>query len=355
MLENVREKVSLLSTDNYIRKALSDNTLDEIESTIRKLPENELAYEYYPQLFFFVCNNNESVINELNEDIILIKDNTTSKNFKGLITFLKSSRREVRRWSSGLFEIFIKMNLLKKFSKDNIRLDKKLFNGRNLDAAVKLNNKWYNFEATILSSSDDDYNAYDRYIEALKNNPNEVLVESKDVHKNKLRVFRKVYDKIADTKLNIERSQISPDEPNILLLFVGDTISPLTHTTFPVTSLLGPSRAVGWAFDELFADQPTNNLPVHSQPIEKDIPFLEWVKFEIKRLNLGGEWYQKNFKKVVFAPRKLSGVIIFDGYSGKIIESRLNYYADLNYKISHREMADVEDIFKTRPGYLSGK
>jgi len=41
---------------------------------------------------------------------------------------------------------------------------------------------------------------------------------------DEFRIFRKVYDKITDKKLNVDKSQMVSDESNILLLFVGDAI-----------------------------------------------------------------------------------------------------------------------------------
>ena len=344
MLENVRKKILILPTDNYIKIGLSNNTLNKIESKIEKLRENELAYEYYPPLFLFVYRNDLNVINELNNDILLIKDNSSAKSFKNLTSFLKATENEVRNWHSGLFEVFIKSELLKKNPKDDVKVDKDLSNGRNCDASIKLNNRWINFEVTILSSSDDDYKAYEQYNEILKKNPNEVLVKpgkydtpnskSPCLKYDEFRTFRKVYDKIANELLDVDKSQMSPDEPNVLLLFIGDAISALQH-----------SPSTGWAFDELFA----------AQPKEKENSFLKWINIEIKRLDFRNEWYCENLNKVISAPRKLSGVIIFNGCNGDIIESRINYNASKENKISHKEMAEIEEIFKDRPNYLTGK
>jgi hypothetical protein len=344
MLENVREKISSLPEDSYIKKALIDNILDNIECKIDHLTFNELKHEYYPPLFLFMYRNDLSIINELDRDILFVKENSSSNSFKDLTTFLKANEKEVRIWRSKLFEVFVKSILLKRFPKDDVILDKKLPNGRNPDAAIKSNNKWINFEVTILSSSDDDYNAYDQYNKALKNNPNEVLIrpgkfdapnsKSPSLKYDEFRTFGKVYDKITNDKLNIDKSQMAPNEPNILLISIGDA-----------ASVLDDSPGIGWAFDELFASQPKG----------KDNSLIEWIESAIKHLNHTNEWYIENFNKVIFAPRRLSGVIIFNGCDSKIIESRVNYNAGLQYKISHKEMADIEEIFKERPSYLSDK
>lgn len=343
MLENVKKKISFLSEDNYIKAALLDGVLNIIESKIIKLQENELAHEYYQPLFLFVYNNDISIINELNNDLLLLKDNSSDNSFQGLISFLRAneSKEGVRIWQSGLFEVFIKSLLLKKFPKNEVKLDKKLPNGKNLDAAIKLNNKCINFEITILSSSDEDYYVSNQYNEALKNNSNEALIrpgkydatnsKSPSLYYDKFRVFRKIYDKITNERLDVDKSQMSPNEPNVLLLFIGDAIS-----------TLNVSPGVGWAFDKLFASQPTS----------ENNSFLQWVENEINRLNLGKVWYRKNVNKVISAPRKLSSIIIFDGCNGSIIESRINYNANKENKISHKEMGEIEEIFKERPIYL---
>ena len=350
MLENVRKKILSLSDDNYIKMALSDDILNEIESKVAKLQENELTYEYYPPLFMFIYRHDLTVINGLNDDILLIKQNSSIEFFNNLITFLQASNNKqtsdkgVRKWANSFFEVFIKANLLKKFSKDIIKLDKKLQNGKNVDVSLKLSNKWMNFEVTMLSSSDEDYYAYDQYNEALKNNPNEVLIrpgkydtpnsKSPSPYNDRFRIFGKIYDKITNEKLDVDKSQMSPNEPNVILLFIGDALS-----------LLPYSPGVGWAFDELFAAQPKG----------KESPFIKWIHYKIKHLDFRNEWYCENLNKVISAPRKLSGVIIFNGCNGDIIESRINYNVNKENKISQKEMAEIEEIFKDRPNYFTGK
>jgi len=350
MLKNVRKKISSFPSDSYIKKALSNSILNKIECKIRKLTGNELGYGYYPPVFLFVYRHDINTLKELDSDITLIEKNSSTNSCKNLTKFLKATENKVapgnavRIWNSGLFEVFIKSIVLKRFSNNNVRLDKKLPNGRNLDAAIKLNDRWFNLEVTILSSSDNDYNAYGRYIEGIIDNPNEVFIrpgkydspnsKSPSPYYDEFRIFRKVYDKITDVNLNSDKSQMSTDEPNVLMLFIGDFISPLQY-----------SRGIGWALDELFADQPKGDKN----------SFIKWINIEIKRLGLKNEWYVKNLNKVISALSKLSGVIVFDGCNGKIIESRINYNAGIDYKISHREMADIEYIFKNIPHYLSAK
>ena len=344
MLNDVKQKILILGENSYILKALENNLLNEIESDIKSKPENELEHSLYPPLFLFVYRNNINALKELEKDIQLIKIKSTKKSFNDLINFLQAKSKETRKWASHLFELSIKSILLKKFSNELIEFDKKLPNEKDIDASLNLNNQIINFEVTLLSSSNYDYNAYNKYVEELKNNPHAVFMRPGKYYENypncpllkydEFRVLRKVYDKITDEELNIDKSKMSEDQINILLLFIGDSISPLQY-----------SPGIGWAFDELFADQPKGN--------END--FIKWINIEINNLKLDHKWYCENLDKVIFAPRKLSGVIIFNGCNGDIIESRVNYNAHNKNKISHKLMAEVEEIFKEMPIYISQK
>lgn len=289
MLDNVKKKISNLGENSYITKSLNKNILNEIESEIKSQLENELKYKFYPPLFLFVYRNNINSLKEFEKDILAIKGKSTKKSFNGLIKFLEAKSEETRRWASGLFEIFIKYNLLKKFSNHFIEFDKKLSNKKDVDASLSFNNKIINFEVTFLSSSNYDHKAYKKYVEELKNEPNEVFMRPGKYYKDypdcsflkhdEFRVLRKVYDKITDEKLNINKSRMSENQINILLLFVGDPISPLQY-----------SHGIGWAFDELFVAQPKSEKSC----LEK------WIYYEIKRLNLDNKWYCNNINKVFF-------------------------------------------------------
>jgi len=343
MLNNVREKRDSLPTESAIKLALTDDILCEIESRIRRVPINELKYATYPPLLLFVYRNDVNTVQALEEDILLIKNNSSPESFNNLIGFLKASEKRPRDWDSAFFEVFIKAVLLKRFAKGSVILDKELPNGRNLDVLVLLYNRWINFEVTILSSSQEDYDVYNSFKEHLKKDPDIVLSrpgkydppnsKGPSPYYDEFRVYRKVYDKIADEKLDTDKSQMVPDEPNILLLFIGAAISPLSY-----------SPGIGWAFDELFADQPRDNSS-----------FLKWFEVEFRRLGLDEEWYSVNSDKIISAPRKLGGTVIFDGSSGEIIGSRMNYNANAEHKISHKEMAEIEEIFRKKPVYVAPK
>jgi len=99
---------------------------------------------------------------------------------------------------------------------------------------------------------------------------------------------------------------------------------------------------IGCAFDELFAHQPKG----------KANPLICWIEYECRHLILRRKWYCENFNKVISAPRKLSGVIIFDGSNSEIISSRINYNANSENKVFHKDMAEIEEIFRERPVYL---
>jgi len=84
----------MLSEDNYIKKALTDDILKRVESEICKLSLNELRHMYYPPLFLFVSRNDLSTITALNEDILLVKENSSKKSFNNLIDFLKAHKKK---------------------------------------------------------------------------------------------------------------------------------------------------------------------------------------------------------------------------------------------------------------------
>ncbi len=56
------------------------------------------------------------------------------------------------------------------------------------------------------------------------------------------------------------------------------------------------------------------------------------------------DFFIERFSDIISAPRKLSGILLFDDKA--LVDARVNYNADDASRISHREIAALEDLFR---------
>jgi len=96
---------------------------------------------------------------------------------------------------------------------------------------------------------------------------------------------------------------------------------------------------VGWALDELFADQPRKRTIAPGES-GIDIALTGWIDRKAKELQAGGKLttaqYAKDLPQIIAAPRGLGGILVFDGYL--LTTARVNYNAQRACRLSHREM-----------------
>jgi len=145
-------------------------------------------------------------------------------------------------------------------------------------------------------------------------------------------VYAKVYDKLAPD-LNPRRAQFSPGVPGLLLVSFWSTRGTLDAN----------SPGVGWALDELFADQPRKRTIAEGES-EIDIALGGWIDFAAKDLQTRGrlavDRYAQDLPELIAAARGLGGILLFNECG--LDRARLNYNARSACRLSHREMSDLE-------------
>ncbi len=156
-----------------------------------------------------------------------------------------------------------------------------------------------------------------------------------------VRFYAKIYNKIADN-LDPTRGQLSEDSANILAVSFYSPRAPLWAT----------SSGVGWALDELFADQPKSGMRLKEEPPGRiDISLMGWLEFTASDLHqtsgLDLKRYTDAFHEVVGAPKKIGGVLLLDGCALKA--SRVNYSARASCSVSHQEISEFEELLGNPP------
>ena len=112
------------------------------------------------------------------------------------------------------------------------------------------------------------------------------------------------------------------------------------------TTPLSLSLGIHWALDELLSIQPTGRKYANSENMI-DISLSGWLNFYARELVSKGlltqSYFIDNYHKIISAPQKISAIIIFDRF--KKIQSRINYNASSEHKVSHLLMSEIEKIF----------
>jgi hypothetical protein len=234
-----------------------------------------------------------------------------------------------------------------------VELDYLLPNGKDADIRLEMDQKVFSLECTVITDSDEDRNTWDRFIADKSALEKGILMRpgkydspgsrSPSDYYDCLRFYAKVYDKIAK-HFDPEKSQMNENAANVLLISFYSPLAPLCPT----------SPGVRWALDELLADQPMSGARLKdSPPGITDISLLAWLDFTAKDLHgksrLDLNRYCKDFRKIVAAPRKIGGILLFQGCSLKA--SRVNYNANERYNLSHHQIARLEKLVGTPPAW----
>lgn len=351
LIESVRDKRERLPSDSHLKAALPVTKIDELSREIEADTLQNLTYRNWPPIVIFIDRHNLSDIFELEGDLNSVILHSNGKQMPEITQFLKADSNDVALWCAGLFEVFAKSTLLKRVGPSAVTFDTPLPSGRNTDIRLELNEKPLYLECTVITDSDEDRGTWDRFLEAKKVDPEVMLVrpgpfsppnaKSPSPYYNCLRFYAKTYDKLAKD-LNPLRCQCSEDSPNILLISFNYWAGHMAPTDV----------GVGWALDELFADQPLSRLRLKDvTPGITDISLLGWLDFMANELitqsRLASESYSMNLNKLLAAPRKLGGAMLFDDCSLKA--ARRNYNARKECQLPHRDLAELETLLGTSP------
>jgi hypothetical protein len=353
-LEGIHNKLESLPKGAHIRNVIKTNEITNFIKQIENKQVDEVKWLDWPPFFLYLHRHSLEEIIALESDIELIFRQTNVKNRSNIINPLKvkpSEKQWEGKWCGGLFEIFVKSRSLKAKGLA-VELDYPLPNGRDTDIRIEMEGRPFFLECTVITDSDEDRQVWDKFIEAKKLNPEVILSrpgkfdppnpKGPSHYYDCLRVYDKVYDKIAK-KLDLNKSQFCKNTPNILL------ISFYTNIPHPSPSSWG----VRWALDELFSDQPRTHGTLKGGPPDIiNISLLAYLSFTEKRLIEEGENLNPNrdsdyFNKLIHALREISAIILFDKCLFKA--ARINYNAKKECRISHKEMAKLENLFAVAP------
>lgn len=342
MVASVREKRDQLPPNGFLRGALPDSLLDSVLQHIESNELKDLRYGYWPPALGIVDYYPVNVLKLFEADIAQVVQASGARMEKQLPQFLQAGPRDkLGPWYGGLFDVWAKTTALK--SGLPVQLDYMLPNGRDHDIRIVLGDRPFHIENTVITQDDESQDVWDRFLVDKRLDPKKVLIrpgaycpvdaKGPSPYYDALRVYAKVFDKIAKN-LDPAKSQCANGEPNVLLLsFAGPGVSP-------------ESPAVGWVLDELFADQPRMVHTVAPDGIT-DISLDAWIDFTatdyIRRGSMTVEFYCENFRAIMEAPRRLGGIMLFDG--ARLAGSRANYNADEGCRISHGEMVQLEQLF----------
>lgn len=354
-LADIRNKLESLPEGAHIRNAIDNNEIPDFIIQIENTPVDEVQWLSWPPLFLFLNRHSIEEIIAFESDIDIIFSKTDIIKQSNIINPLKvkpSEKQWKGKWYGGLFEIFAKSCILKK-GELPVELDYPLRNGRDIDIQIGIDEKLFSLECTVITDSEEDRQVWDKYLAARKLNPEKILFrpgEFDSPNSNApshaydcLRVYDKIYDKIAK-KLDLHKSQLSENSPNILLI---------SFNTDPEIRPSASSWGVGWALDELFSDQSRTHVILKLGPSRIiDISLLAYLLFTEKRLKDAGENLNPNrdrsyFDKLINAPKGISAIMLFDKCLFKA--ARINYNAKKACRISHKEMAKLEDLFASAP------
>jgi hypothetical protein len=320
MVSSVAQKLGALAIDSSIRMCFSQDRLEAIRRRIETTPAKELGWGLWQPLFLFLRNQPQEAIAALDRDVQLV----IRRGHKNAARFLRDERDRDGDgpWRAGLFEVFAKARLCNSNLLSVEGLDWTLSNGKNLDARVRIDGRAMNVECMTRGETNAGKNRWQEHCDALVEDPDTAYFERQNTYTAGRLLYDAVYNKLAPDN-DIGKSQLAPDEPNILLISLSSITS----------DIRADAPSVGWALDELFADQPNGGAT--------PISLQGFLLRDPKR--------KGRFQDLIAAPRRIGGVLMFDGCTLK--QARINYNAHDACRFSHQEMALLEQLFSQPPPY----
>ncbi|MFT3855709.1 MAG: hypothetical protein QM733_23720 [Ilumatobacteraceae bacterium] len=209
-----------------------------------------------------------------------------------------------RQWLAGCAELALCASLLERFP-GRVCIEPKLPNGKRCDAALRLADRtvvW--IECTVLSISNDEYEAHDQYAD--------VQLHTGDPYHDARRVYRKVFDKIVGTASDL-RPQMHPQEPSVLVVVEGSVVT-------PGLSSLG----VEWALEQIL--DPTKRNDASGASI------VSWAERD----------YGNASDEALARTRELSALCLV-GYRSGVATTKVNRGADEAHTLTSAQFAEVEE------------
>ena len=334
----VIRKLALLPSPSNIKRTLSDSKLAEIQKRIIATSTNDLDTAYWEPLLLFIEKHTLAQIRSFDNAITIVCQNTKPSKVPGVTQFLRagSQPKDDRLWVGGLFEIFVKLRLLlKQTPRFSVQLDPTLPNGREPDLRVSMGGRTIYLESTVITESDDDKASWERnFGSGVKS-----FTSRRSPYRDAIRFYEKVYDKLAKG-LDPRKSQMSESDPNVLLISFYSPRAPFSAMSF----------GVKWALDELLANQPKGRSHLNAASGGTDISLMASLNYAANNSPLNGlKSVSGCVHKLLRAPRRISGILLFNGCSLKA--SRLNYNATNACQMNHDEIARLEKVFRLVPSW----
>lgn len=312
-----------------VRAALSDGFFAGIEERVAGDPS---GWSSWPPLFVYAADDRGEHLDELDAALQAVTERTRVDKRAGVARWLRADDSDAgtRLWRGGLFELAVKARFL--VGADDVEFDALMPNGRDVDIRATVAGRSMCFEATVITESDEDQDVWARFMSAKTTDEHAVLIRpgEHDMEDAKgpspyydcTRVYLKVFDKLAK-KWDPDKHQMSDIEPNVVLLSIW------TGHGMPYTS----SPGIGWALDELLADQP--NSGAVKEMTRVGITDVSLATFLRREAPAGAN-------ELIHSPRRLGAVALFN--ETRYDTGRVNYNARDANRLSHTEMVAIETI-----------
>lgn len=348
MLARILKRREKLPPSSFVRHALTDQLLESAEVTVRAAPPRALDVTQWPLIISLFEGCRTSQLTALDDDIATVTSKCPRRARHAVGGFLNATHsRALSTWYGSLFEIWAKATAIR--SGLALRIDNRLPNGRDSDILLNLAGRRASLECTVLTEDNISRAQWDELL-AERGRGQQAPIKSQipsgtSPYRNARRVYQKVYDKLA-ADFDPGQTQFAPDHPGILLL------------SFFARGFAAEKPAVVWAMDELFGVQPRYRESTRiSTTSAATVVLTNWLDFaaneKISRGKLTRAGYRSRRDGLIKAPRKLGGILLFDGFL--LCGSRVNYNAFPGRRVSHSSMAILERVFAAAPEYAPQK
>jgi hypothetical protein len=295
----------------------------------------------WPPLFLYLARRSAEELAALDDAIGRVARHPNSKP-KSVSAFLRARPAEDMRWMANQLELCVKSMLLSA-GVDGLVFDAPLDNGRDTDARFTMNGRAVHLECTALGDSDEDRGVWAAFMSEGASPSDGVLVrpgrfdppdaKGPSVYYDCSRMYWKVFDKLAQG-FDPSKGQVSPNDPNILLVSIATVRG----------SLVADSPGIGWALDELLADQPRARPQTTGEPPHTAVSLARWLDVATHYAGHG------DGHELITCPRQLGAIVIFDGVL--LRAARLNYNAHDWCRMTHQEVADLEVMLADPPSFF---
>lgn len=327
-IEQIDTAIKLLPSESPLSTAWHDVVVDEAKSRVKAASEADLESLKLPPLFGLLDGMRLNTIKALIDDMDIVSAHSRS-GLDPLTTVSYKTPMDDRKWCGALFELFIKSVALRHLP--GTSLDSALPNGKDIDVSTEMDGVQVFVECTVITDSDEDRTKFDEFMQNRTQDPAAVLAGSSNLYHDTLRMYCKVYDKLAPG-FDSTKSQTSQDHGNILFISFFTPRGPMS-----VDSL-----GIGWALDELLIDQPAGHIKLTSCPGGiKGISLQDWLEFQ----------QLENSDDMLEVARRLGAISLFRECS--LHKSRINYNADRENAVTHAQIARLEALFSARPIWWS--